>query len=171
MDTIYRHPVLSDAPALWNLARMSGTLDLNSRYFYLIFCRHFYETSVVAQDASGIVGFACAYRVPASDESLFIWQIAVHPDRRKAGIATAILRFLTEVGRRSNIRYFQASITPSNEASRNLFARWADGMGCPCEESVLFPRECFGDDKHAEEVLFQIGPVIYPAPVNAGRSD
>ncbi|WP_230987146.1 diaminobutyrate acetyltransferase [Mycolicibacter heraklionensis] len=44
-----RTPTVADGPALWQIAVDSATLDVNSPYAYLLWCRDFASTSVVAE--------------------------------------------------------------------------------------------------------------------------
>lgn len=46
-------PRVEDGAAIWRIARDSKALDLNSSYSYLLWCRDFAATSVVARDADG----------------------------------------------------------------------------------------------------------------------
>src|SRR5437879_5926964 len=46
-------PTVEDGAAIWRIARDSQTLDLNSSYSYLLWCRDFARTSVVARDDRG----------------------------------------------------------------------------------------------------------------------
>lgn len=57
------------------------------------------------------------------------------------------------------VRFLEATVTPSNEASAAPFRGVARRLEAPCEERTLFGRELFpaGDD-HEEEVLFRVGP-------------
>jgi L-2,4-diaminobutyric acid acetyltransferase len=57
-------PVLADGPHLWRLARDSRVLDLNSSYAYLLWCRDFAATSVVAKVDGNVVGFVTGYVRP-----------------------------------------------------------------------------------------------------------
>lgn len=43
-------PRIEDGAAIWRIARDSGSLDLNSSYSYLLWCRDFADTTVVARD-------------------------------------------------------------------------------------------------------------------------
>lgn len=58
-----RLPTIDDGAMLWALARDTEVLDLNSPYAYLLWCRDFSATSVVA-GADRPVGFITGYRRP-----------------------------------------------------------------------------------------------------------
>lgn len=58
-------PRVDDGAAIWRIARDSEVLDLNSSYSYLLWCRDFAATSVVARGADGEpVGFVTGYLRP-----------------------------------------------------------------------------------------------------------
>ena len=46
---VFRPPRTEDGKTLWEITKTSGTLDLNSVYHYLIMCRHFSKTCIVAE--------------------------------------------------------------------------------------------------------------------------
>ena len=81
-----RSPTVEDAAAIWRLVRDSGVLDLNSPYSYLILCKHFAETCIVAEEAGVIVGFVTAYRPPITPDVIFVWQIGVAQSVRGRGV-------------------------------------------------------------------------------------
>jgi len=106
------------------------------------------------------------YRPPATPDVYFLWQVGVAPESRGQGLAgrsvIALLRRLEPEG----VRFLEATVTPSNEASAALFRGVARRLGAPCEERPLFGRELFpAEDDHEEEILFRIGP--WPASSHA----
>ena len=140
---------------MWELA--SRSLDLNSRYSYLLLSEYFDQTCVVATDGDELLGFATGFAVPDDPETLFIWQIAVDGAGRGRGVASGMLDDL--VGRRRPVpfRFLEATVTPDNDASARLFQRFAERRGAPCERDVLFEVGDFGGE-HAAEIRFRIGP-------------
>ncbi len=75
-------PRVDDGAAIWRIARDSKTLDLNSSYSYLLWCRDFAATSVVARDGAGEpVGFITGYVRPQQPRTLLVWQVAVDEAR------------------------------------------------------------------------------------------
>ena len=52
----------------------------------------------------------------------------------------------------------EATITPSNIASQQLFSSLAAKHGVKCVEEALFRSENFGDHCHEDEVLLRLGP-------------
>ena len=154
-------PRLEDGGALWRIARDSRTLDLNSSYSYLLWCRDFAATSVVARDDTGEpVGFVTGYVRPERSRTLVIWQVAVDHAQRGRGLAGAMLDDLTErVTRERGVDRLETTITPDNTASQRLFTSYATRHGAAVEREVLFPRELFPDGDHQPELLYRIGPL------------
>src|SRR5690606_4540692 len=60
----FEQPTVADGAEMWRLVRESGVLDENSCYAYLLLCRHFDSTCLVARQAGDVVGFVAAYRPP-----------------------------------------------------------------------------------------------------------
>ncbi len=50
---------------MWRIARDSKTLDLNASYAYILWCRDFAATSVVATVDEQPAGFVTGYRPPS----------------------------------------------------------------------------------------------------------
>ncbi|MES4907368.1 MULTISPECIES: diaminobutyrate acetyltransferase [unclassified Streptomyces] len=154
-------PRVEDGAAIWRIARDSGTLDLNSSYSYLLWCRDFAATSVVARDTHGEpVGFVTGYIRPQRLRTLVVWQVAVDQAWRGRGLAAALLDGLTaRVAEQSDIHRIETTITPDNTASNRLFTSFAERHGAPVEREVLFDGGLFPDGGHEPEVLYRIGPL------------
>lgn len=154
-------PEVADGAALWRIARDSRTLDLNSSYSYLLWCRDFASTSAVARDTSGEpVGFITAYSRPERPGTLLVWQVAVDAAQRGRGLARALLDGLTaRVARERDLAAVETTITPGNTASERLFTSFAERHGAPLERRVLFSTGQFPDGPHDPEVLYRIGPL------------
>lgn len=154
----YRTPAVADGGAIWDLARRSGSLDLNSPYAYLLLCLHFPDTSVVATVDDQIVGFVVGYRPPTAPDVAFVWQIAVDDAHRGAGIASHLLGELVERAVPAGVRYLEATVTPSNDASARLFTAVATRLDTELEITTLFTNADFPVPEHEPELLFRIGP-------------
>ncbi|MDX5310866.1 MAG: GNAT family N-acetyltransferase, partial [Rhodococcus sp. (in: high G+C Gram-positive bacteria)] len=77
---------------MWQIARDSKVLDVNSSYAYVLWCRDFAATSVVATAGDHeAVGFVSGYRRPEAPDTLFVWQVAVDQDQRGRGVAGRML--------------------------------------------------------------------------------
>ena len=155
----YRHPRLEDGAAVWKLVEESRVLDSNSTYLYLLLCHHFSDTCFIGEDDGNIVAFLSAYKPPNNPETIFVWQITVHNDMRRRGVASTMLNLLVdEIMPSGTVAYVEATITPANMASGNLFRSLAAKHRVECLEEVLFTRDSFGDQSHQDEVLFRLGP-------------
>ena len=150
-------PAARDGSAMWRLATDVG-LDRNSPYKYLLFCRDFSGTSVVARHGDVLVAFVTGYRRPVSPETLFVWQVAVSTDWRRCGLGLATLDHLRNRLAGDGVRWLEASVTPSNHASRRLFLSFAEGTGASWAESELFDASAF-PFPHESESLLRIGPL------------
>jgi L-2,4-diaminobutyric acid acetyltransferase len=154
-------PDVADGAALWRIAKDSGTLDLNSSYSYLLWCRDFAGTSVVARAADGTpVGFVTAYLRPDRPSTLLVWQVAVDASHRGRGLAARLLDDLAaHVVAEYGVTGLETTISPGNTASERLFASFARRHGATVEREVLFETERFPDGPHDPEVLHRIGPL------------
>ncbi|WP_236796436.1 diaminobutyrate acetyltransferase [Amycolatopsis sp. GM8] len=154
-------PTKADGAALWRIARDSKKLDLNTPYAYLLWCRDFADTSVVAKVDGQPVGFVIAYRRPVAPDAALVWQVAVDALQRGQGLAGALLDelFTRLVGR--GVRYLETTVTPDNEASIRTFASFAQRWNAPMEQTRLFESSDFPaeDEPHEPEDLYRIGPL------------
>ena len=155
----FREPLADDAPGIYALVERSKPLDLNSRYCYLILCAHFASTCVVVEQDGDIVAFATAYILPERRDTLFVWQIAVDATMRGQGLAKKMLRRLLARPVLKGVRYIEATVNPSNKASRALFQSLADDCSVAIAESPMFAAELFGDSDHEPEHLLRVGPI------------
>ncbi|MFG2124718.1 diaminobutyrate acetyltransferase [Streptomyces sp. NPDC048710] len=160
-DLLIDRPTMSDGAALWRLAKDSKTLDLNSSYSYLLWCRDFAGTSAVARGADGEpVGFVTGYVRPDRPGTLLVWQVAVDSAHRGLGIAAALLDGLTaRLTAERGVTRVETTITPGNTASERLFTSFATRHGADLAREVLFPADLFPDGPHDPEVLYRIGPL------------
>lgn len=154
-------PVAGDGAALWRIARGSQVLDLNSSYSYLLWCRDFAASSVVARREGRPVGFVTGYVRPDAADTVVVWQVAVDGAQRGRGVAGRMLDALVDRLAPRGVRFLETTITADNAASRRLFSAFAEGRGASLERAPLFAAELFPDG-HAAEDLYRIGPM--PAP-------
>jgi L-2,4-diaminobutyric acid acetyltransferase len=147
---------------MWHLASRSPGLDLNSPYTYLILCRHFSRTCLVARAPEGLAGFVTGYLLPDRTDTLFIWQIAVASTHRRTGLGRRLVDSLLTDLVPLGIRHLQATVTPGNEASLALFSAVARDYGVECRRSPFFSAEMFPAQDpaspHQPELLLHLGP-------------
>lgn len=155
----FRHPEVVDGLAIWRLLDEVGTLDSNSTYAYLMVCRDFADTSMVAELDGRIVAFVTGYRPPRSPETLFVWQIGVAPQVRGRGLGGRLLDRLLRAEACSKVGFLETNVTPSNQASRALFEGFAWRLGAPIVEFEGFDGSLFPERSHEPERLLRIGPI------------
>jgi L-2,4-diaminobutyric acid acetyltransferase len=154
----FRKPLVSEAIQIHKLVVDSGTLDENSLYCYLLLCRDFADTCVVAVAEGEIVAFVTAYRPPDRQDVVFVWQIGVSAEFQRRGLGLELLRRLVVQPACQDCSFLEATITPSNVASLGMFQRLAGEMQAGFEVAEGFTSELFGDAGHEEELLFRMGP-------------
>lgn len=154
-------PRLEDGAAMWRIARDSEVLDLNSSYSYLLWCRDFAATSVVARDGNGEpVGFITGYLRPEQPRTLLVWQVAVDHAQRGRGLAGAMLDGLAaRVALQTGADRIETTVTPDNAPSNRLFTSFGERHAATVEREVLFDGEVFPESGHEPEVLYRIGPI------------
>ncbi|MCX4397451.1 MULTISPECIES: diaminobutyrate acetyltransferase [unclassified Streptomyces] len=153
-------PRVEDGAAIWRIARDSEVLDLNSSYSYLLWCRDFAATSVVARGETGEpVAFVTGYVRPDRPGTLVVWQVAVDHAHRGAGLAGKLLDALTSrVAAAQGLASVETTITPDNTASDRLFTSYAQRHDVALDREVLFDGGLFPEGDHLSEVLYRIGP-------------
>ncbi|MGW1839424.1 diaminobutyrate acetyltransferase [Streptomyces sp. BBFR2] len=157
-------PRMEDGAAIWRIARDSRTLDLNSSYSYLLWCRDFAATSVVARDTEGVpAAFVTGYIRPDRPDTLLVWQVAVDNAHRGRGLAAALLDGLTtRTARERGVSRLETTVTADNTASNRLFSSFAERHGAPHRREPLFDAALFPEQGHEPEVLHLIGPFTAP---------
>lgn len=154
----FRVPDLDDGAEMWRLARTSEALETNTPYSYLMLADLMAESCVVAERGDEIVGFVSGLIPAQRPDTLFVWQIGVDRRARARGLGR---RMIAEIlGREccADVRYLEATVTPSNKASAALFRSVARHFGAPCIVTSGYPRSAFPGSGHEEERLFRIGP-------------
>lgn len=150
-------PTVPDGAALWRIARDSGDLDLNSSYAYLLWCRDFADTSVVARQDGAPIGFVTGYLRPTSSQTLMVWQVAVDAVHRGKGIAARLLDALLDRLVPLGVRYLETTVTADNTASNRLFTALAARRSAVIDRAELFGAADFPDG-HDAEFRYRIGP-------------
>ena len=159
----FRKPTVEDGPSIYDLVTRSKPLDVNSRYLYLLQCSHFANTCAVAESDGSVQAFISAYVRPDQPETLFVWQVVVDSSLRGQGIAGKLITELLARPHLADIRYVEATVNPSNNASRSLFASLARKSNCEMTETMLFEAELLSngtdDGAHEAEILLRVGPI------------
>lgn len=167
-DLGFGPPVPAEGAELWDLAREAGNLDVNSRYAYLLWCRDFADTSIVARAPQGaLAGFITGYRRAEAPDVYFVWQVAVAPGFRRRGLARTMLDHAVLRMRSNGVRYVETTVTPDNKASMRLFESFAEANGADLTRDVLFSERELGFG-HEPEVLHRIGPLAGPVRTRSG---
>ncbi|MEV0847180.1 diaminobutyrate acetyltransferase [Streptomyces sp. NPDC049954] len=150
-----RNPDVRDGSAIWGLAREVGLADLDSPNSYLMWCRDFAATSVVARPTAGgaPLGFVTGYRRPEAADTLFVWQVAVARVARDQGLELAMLEWLA--GNVPGLRYMETTIAQDDDPSTRLFSAFAAACCGPPQQQTLFVPDQF-PDPHEPEVLLRI---------------
>lgn len=157
-----RQPEKEDGVRLANFVRISPPLDMNSTYCNVLQCYHFRQTCILAELDGEIIGYVTGYRVPEQPHIYFLWQVGVGKEGRGKGLATKMIQAIFSRESCRGVTELNTTITPSNEASRKLFAGLAKKEGAQMNETVAFmsEQELGG---HEAESLFRIGPLSTPS--------
>lgn len=155
----FRKTNKDDGASVFGLIKDTGVLDLNSSYSYLMWCEIFSETSIVVEMEGETVGFISGFIHPDKSNTLFIWQVAVHESGRGEGLATKMLFQLLKREACENIEYVEATVSPSNIPSQQLFFGLAKKLDTNCILTDYFLSNDFPQTGHEDEQLYKIGPV------------
>ncbi|QIS18314.1 diaminobutyrate acetyltransferase [Nocardia terpenica] len=153
-----RAPRLDEGAAMWRIAVESGVLDANSSYAYLLWCRDFRSTSVVADIDSATAGFVTGYLRPDVPDTLFVWQVAVDHEFRGRGLGSAMLDTLIDNVAAQGVSALETTVSPDNEPSQAMFAALARRRGARLTRRPLFEPQNFPDG-HEPEDLYRIAPL------------
>ncbi len=154
---VLRPPRVGDAAQIWRIARDSRVLDTNSSYAYLLWCRDFANTSVVAEIGGRVVGFVIGYLRPQTPETVFVWQVAVEHEHRGHGLGAALLDTLLDAAAGAGVSTLETTIAADNTASIAMFASVARRRSARMTKQPVFDSELF-PDSHAAEDLYLITP-------------
>ncbi len=159
----FRAPTAEDGSDVWALVQDINALDDNSMYCNLLQCTHFAETCALAECDGRIVGWVSGYRPPSDPDTLFIWQVAVHPSMRGRGVAKRLIQSVLDRPQHRDVTFLHSTITRDNKASWALFTALATGFDATMNRDVQFDRERHFDGEASTEYLVRIGPLRRPA--------
>jgi len=134
-------------------------LDLNSAYSYLLLCKYFSDTCVVAEAKGKIAGYISAFSPPNQPEVIFVWQVAVDEAFRRRRLGMSMLKHLLARDICSNSRNLEITVNPSNQAAYILYHKLADELNTSCAEEECFPSPLFPGAQHEDEIMLRIGPL------------
>src|SRR5690625_2169501 len=145
---------------MFRIVKESNTLDVNSAYSYLMWGKFFPNTSIVAESENGkIIGFVSGFLQPESPDTLFVWQVAIDVRYRGNGLATELINRLLLQLKKKNVTYLEATVSPSNIASSNLFKGIAKKHETNCTIFECFSEDQFPGSSHEAELTYRIGPL------------
>lgn len=121
--------------------------------------KYFNKSSIIAEVNDELVGFISGFIQPHAPRTLFVWQVAVDESQRGKGLATSLLVNLLKQLEDEGIHYLEATVTPSNVPSKNLFTGLADKLETNCEVNECFSADQFPDSTHEPEFTYRIGPL------------
>ncbi|MDE8654691.1 diaminobutyrate acetyltransferase [Novosphingobium album (ex Liu et al. 2023)] len=157
-DYEFEGPSAEDAEAIAELIASCPPLDPNSLYCNLLQATHFSGTCIKAERGGRLDGWISGYRPPDDPEAMFVWQVAVHERARGQGLGATMLDTLFSRPAVVGARRLITTVTPSNGASRCLFAAFARKRRANIDVRPWFDRERHFGGRHESEELISIGP-------------
>lgn len=159
-----RRPEDTDAVAMHKLVAGTEVLDLNSSYTYLLMATDFADTTIVADRDGDLCGLITGYHPPTRPDVLFVWQVAVARSAQGTGLAGTMLDSLVSRVHRARCGHpvtVEATVAPSNSASRALFGGFARRHGVPLVERPHFTAaQLDSAGAHEDEPILRIGPIV-----------
>jgi L-2,4-diaminobutyric acid acetyltransferase len=156
-DLEIRKPRAGDGLEIHRLIASSPPLDINSIYSYYLLADHFRDSCVVAESSGKLVGFISAYRIPNRADTLFVWQVVVDEVMRGKKLASRMLDALLQGYEDAGVAFVEATVNPSNAASRGLFERLARQRGSSVQVKTYLEASAFGDSgEHESELLLRV---------------
>lgn len=150
-----RKPTATDGADIWALVKSCKPLDENSMYANLIQSDHFRDTCVVAELDGKLVGWISGHMIP-SEDTLFVWQVAVSADARGLGLGKLMLSELVERDACADADKLKTTITKDNAASWGLFRSFARSIGGALSDEPHFHRDAHFDGHHDTEHMVTI---------------
>lgn len=144
---------------MYEIAKNSKVLDVNSAYCYIMWSTYFPQSSMVATYNEKVIGFIIGFIQPEKQDTLFVWQIAIDEAYRGNGLARTMIDELFDQVKNDGIQYIEATVTPSNTASNKLFSGIARNKAANYTITTCFESEDFPDNSTEEENTYRIGPL------------
>lgn len=157
----FRKPTEDDGSEMYRIVKQSKVLDVNSPYSYLMWSKFFNKTSIIATYEDEVIGFVSGFLQPESPDTLFVWQVAVDEKFRGHGLATKLIERLLMQLQSEKVKYLEATVTPSNIPSSNLFKGIAKKHQTNCTIYECFSEDQFPDENHEAELTYRVGPITF----------
>ena len=129
-----------DGAALWRLIQATGTLELNSAYFYLLFATDFGRTCLIAEQGDDVVGAVIGYHPPEQARTAFVWQVGLLPRLRGQGLGVELLQRWIDLPANQDRLWVTATVADDNAASQALFKRFAQATVHRVQRANTFHR-------------------------------
>ena len=100
-----------------------------------------------------------AFISPVAPDTVFVWQIGVAETDRGRGVARRLLLHLLARPACRNVVALEATVAPSNSASRGMFRSVAEALDAPFSVLPGFTPELFPGGAHETEDLVRIAPL------------
>jgi L-2,4-diaminobutyric acid acetyltransferase len=155
---------MQDGASLWRLVQSTGTLELNSAYFYVLMATDFGRTCLLAHDHDQLVGAIVGYHPPTQPHTAFVWQIGVQPSHQGQGLGLRMLQAWLALPSNQHCQWVTATVADNNPASAALFHSLARAHHTTCVKAAHFTSALFPIE-HPAEKLFRVGPLDRGTPV------
>ena len=157
-DITYRPATASDGVAVWRAVQQAGTLEVNTAYFYLIFCSDFSDTCLIAEHDGEIAGVLIGYHPPREPDTAFCWQIGIVPSWQGKGLGRRMLSAWLALPANQGVQWLTATVADDNPASDRLFQSFARDLNVTCSIQPHFTQALL-QPGHRPEPLYRIGPI------------
>ena len=117
-----RPATAADVPALLDLVRDTGTLDLHTAYTYWALVHA--GLVLVAERDGGLVGLLTAIRAPDGEATL-LWQVGLRQAERGTGLSQRLLDAFLDRARALGVGTVTLTIAEDNRASQGMMRRFA----------------------------------------------
>ncbi len=118
-DIIIDEMKIGDLPEVVEIERASCTMPWSESLFYNEI-RNPGSLSRVARKDGKVIGYICVNRI--IDEG-HVLNLAVHPDYRKLGIATALVKDMIGLLRQDECRFLFLEVRASNEEAKRVYEK------------------------------------------------
>lgn len=125
-----RHATPADVPALLDLVRATGTLDLHTPYTYWALAHA--GLVFVAERNGALVGLLSALRAPEG-EAMLLWQVGLRESERGTGLSQRLLDAFFGQARALGVGTVTLTIADDNLASQGMMRRFAARHGLTLE--------------------------------------